>query len=62
VSEHIAERKERIMTLPVGNAFKAHVKEIVELNAGTSDYSHSVTDRPKRLNERAEATHLAETE
>lgn len=59
---NIAERKERTKALPASSVFKAHAKEIEELNAGTSAYSHSVNDRPKRVSERAEAIRLAEAE
>jgi uncharacterized protein YhaN len=62
LSEHIAERKERIGAVPVSNLFKVHTQEIEELNGGTSDYARSVTDRPKRLSERDEAIQLAEAE
>ena len=62
ISEHIAGRKNRIEALPVSSLFKVHAKEIEELNAGTSDYTRSVTDRPKRVSERDEAIRLAESE
>ncbi len=62
LSEHIAKRKERIKALPVSSLLKGHAKEIEELNAGTSGYNSSVTDRPKRANQRAEAIQLAEGE
>jgi len=62
LSEHIAERRERINVLPVSRALKAHTKEIEELNAGTKAYSDSVNHRPKRVSERADAIQLAEAE
>ena len=49
LSEQIAQRKERILALPVGTVFKTHAKEIEELNAGTSDYIRGRSDRPKRM-------------
>jgi uncharacterized protein YhaN len=60
--EHVAERKTRIASLPLTSLFKLHAKEIEELNAGTSDYTRSVTDRPKRAGERDEAIRLAESD
>jgi uncharacterized protein YhaN len=62
ISEHIAQRNSRIEALPIGSLFKAHAKEIEELNAQTSDYARSVTDHPKRVSERDEAIRLAESE
>jgi hypothetical protein len=62
ISNQIAERKNRIGVLPVSSVFTVHAKEIEELNTGTSDYTRSVTDRPKRVSERDEATQLAEAE
>jgi uncharacterized protein YhaN len=62
LTEHVEERKRRIAALPVGNLLKIHANEIEELNGGTSDYTRSVNDRPKRLSERDEAIQLAEAE
>jgi hypothetical protein len=62
LSKQITERKNRIGALPVSGLLTVHAKEIEELNAGTSDYTRSVTDRPKRLSERDEATQLAEAD
>ena len=62
ISEQIAQRNSRIEALPVSSFFKVHAKEIEELNAGTSDYTRSVTDHPKRVSERDEAIRLAESE
>ena len=41
---------------------KNHAKEIEELNSETNDYHRSVNDKPKRVNERAEAMQRAEAE
>ena len=62
LSEQIAQRKERILALPVGTVFKTHAKEIEELNAGISDYIRGRSDRPKRMSERDDAIQLAEVE
>lgn len=62
IGEHIAGRNNRIEALPLSSLFKVHAKEIEELNAGTSDYTRSVTDQPKRVSERDEAIRLAESE
>jgi len=61
-TEHVADRNSRLSALPVSSLFNIHAQEIEELNAGTSDYSRSITDRPKRVNERDEALRLAESE
>ena len=62
LSEQIAQRKERILALPLSTVFKAHAKEIEELNAGISDYIRGTSDRPKRVTERDDAIQLAEVE
>jgi uncharacterized protein YhaN len=62
LSKQVTERKNRIAALPVSGLLTVHAKEIEELNAGTSDYTRSMTDRPKRLSERDEATQLAEAD
>ena len=62
LSEQIAQRKERILALPLGTVFKAHAKAIEDLNAGISDYIRGTSDRPKRIAERDEALQLAEDE
>jgi hypothetical protein len=62
LSEQIAERKERILALPLITMFNAHAKEIEELNAGISDYIRGTSDRPKRAAERDDAIQLADIE
>jgi uncharacterized protein YhaN len=62
LSEQIAQRKERILALPLSTVFKAHAKEIDELNAGISDYIRGISDKPKRVAERDDAIQLAEGE
>jgi len=62
LSEQIANRKERIQALPLSTVFKAHAKEIEELNAGINDYIRGVSDRPKRTAERDDAIERAEVE
>jgi uncharacterized protein YhaN len=62
LSEQIAERKQRILALPHSTLFKAHAKEIEELNAGISDYIRGMNDRPKRVAERDDAIQAAESE
>ena len=62
LTEHISQRKERIGALHVNSILKTHTKEIEELNSETNDYHRSVNDKPKRMNERAEAMQRAEAE
>ena len=62
LTEHIGRCKERIGALRIDSVFKAHAKEIEELNGETNDYHRSVNDRPKRVNERAEVMERAEVE
>lgn len=58
----IAQRKERIQTLPASATFKLHAKDIEELNSGISDYVRAVSDRPKRVAEQEDAVRLAQGE
>lgn len=60
LTEDIEQREGRIEELPGNSLFKAHEKEIEELNAGTSAYAQSVGDRTKRIRERDDATELAQ--
>jgi uncharacterized protein YhaN len=60
LSEQIAQRKERILALPLATVFNAYAKEIEELNSGISDYIRGTSDRPKRMAERNESIQLAE--
>jgi uncharacterized protein YhaN len=62
LTEHIGQRKERIEALHINALLKNHAKEIEELNGETNDYHRSVNDRPKRMNERAEAIQRAGAE
>jgi len=62
LTEHISQRKDRIGALHVNSILKNHTKEIEELNSETNDYHRSVNDKPKRMNERAEAMQRAEAE
>ena len=62
LTDHISQRKDRIGALQVDSILKNHAKEIEELNSETNDYHRSVNDRPKRVNERAEAMQRAEGE
>lgn len=62
LNEQIAQRAQRVLALPFGTTFKAHAKEIEELNAGISDYIRGMSDRPKRVAERDDAIQLAEIE
>jgi uncharacterized protein YhaN len=62
LTEHISQRKDRIGALQVDSILKNHAKEIEELNSETNDYHRSVNDKPKRVNERAEAMQRAEAE
>ncbi|MGD1097287.1 MAG: AAA family ATPase, partial [Bryobacteraceae bacterium] len=59
---HVSQRKDRIGALQVDSILKNYAKEIEELNSETNDYHRSVNDRPKRVNERAEAMQRAEGE
>jgi uncharacterized protein YhaN len=62
LTEHISQRKDRIGALHVNSILKNHAKEIEDLNSETNDYHRSVNDKPKRVNERAEAMQRAEAE
>jgi uncharacterized protein YhaN len=62
LTEHISQRKARIGDLQVNSILKNHAKEIEDLNSETNDYHRSVNDKPKRVNERAEAMQRAEAE
>ena len=62
LTQHINQRKERIDALHVNVLLKNHAKEIEELNGENNDYHRSVTDKPKRMNERAEAIQRAGAE
>jgi uncharacterized protein YhaN len=62
LAAQIAQRRERILALPLSTVFRTHAKEIEELNAGISDYIRGTADRPKRAAERADAIQLAEVE
>ena len=62
LTEHISQRKTRIEDLQVNSILKNHAKEIEDLNSETNDYHRSVNDKPKRVNERAEAMQRADAE
>lgn len=61
LTQDVEQRVRRIEELPGDSLFKAHEKEIEELNAGTSAYAQSVGDRTKRIRERDDAIELART-
>lgn len=62
LATQVEQRRERILALPLGTAFRTYAKEIEELNAGISDYIRGTADRPKRAAERSDAVQLAEVE
>ena len=62
LTEHISQRKDRVEALHVNSILKNHAKEIEDLNSETNDYHRSINDKPKRVNERAEAMQRAEAE
>jgi uncharacterized protein YhaN len=62
LSDQIAHRKAQIAQLPIGSKFRAHAKQIEDLNAEISQYILSVKDRPKRIADRDQAIGLAEVE
>jgi uncharacterized protein YhaN len=62
LTEHVRQRKDRIRALHVNSILKNHAKEIEELNSETNDYHRSINDKPKRMNERAEAIQRAEAD
>lgn len=62
LTHDIAQREKRIQELPANSLFKAHEREIEDLNAGTSAYLQSVSHRTKRLRERDGAIQTAEAD